>query len=126
MEPANRLATLLFLMGKHSESKAWCEKILAEKPWHIGALSGIVVVCMQLDDKESAIKWALKGLPNLSPQTRRLRSEWVQRNVQEAKQKLADIEEDLRKKMIERVEVSVKKTSTSIDENIGFDDSAWQ
>ena len=40
VEPANRLATLLFLMGRFSESKEWCDKILDSKPWHIGALSG--------------------------------------------------------------------------------------
>lgn len=54
VEPANRLATLLFLMGRFSESKEWCDKILDSKPWHIGALSGtlkdvvVVVVVVNL------------------------------------------------------------------------------
>lgn len=40
VEPANRYATLLWLVGRLNESKQWCERILLVKPWHIGALAG--------------------------------------------------------------------------------------
>mmetsp|Transcript_23956 Transcript_23956/g.49619 ORF Transcript_23956/g.49619 Transcript_23956/m.49619 type:complete len:367 (-) Transcript_23956:68-1168(-) len=126
IEPANRLATLLFLMGRLAESKAWCERILAEKPWHVGALSGIVVVCLKLNDEESAKTWAMKALPGVSPQTRRLRSEWVKTNVNLAKRKLEELEDDLRKKVVARAEVSVETTNRAMMDSVGFDDSAWQ
>lgn len=126
IEPANRLATLLFLMGRLAESKAWCERILAEKPWHVGALSGIVVVCLKLNDEESAKTWAMRALPGVSPQTRRLRSEWVKTNVSLAKQKLEKLEQDLRKKVVARAEVSVETTNRTMMDGVGLDDSAWQ
>jgi len=68
VEPANRLATLLFMMGRLKESRKWCKRILNVKPWHIGALSGIAIVCMQMGDGEGVIKYSLMGLPNLSPE----------------------------------------------------------
>jgi hypothetical protein len=93
VEPANRLATLLFLMGRLNESKQWCERILLAKPWHIGALSGIVMVCMKMSDEEGAIKYSLMGLPNLSAQMRNARVDWVKRNVQLAEKNLLRLEE---------------------------------
>ncbi len=126
IEPANRLATLLFLMGRLAESKEWCERILAEKPWHVGALSGIVVVCLKLNDEDSAKTWAMRALPGLSPQTRRLRGEWVKTNLNLAKQKLEKLEEDLRKKIISKAEVSARATNSAKMESVGFDDAAWQ
>mmetsp|Transcript_20908 Transcript_20908/g.45335 ORF Transcript_20908/g.45335 Transcript_20908/m.45335 type:complete len:298 (-) Transcript_20908:614-1507(-) len=70
VEPANRLATLLFLMGRLKESKQWCEQILSVKPWHMGALSGVVMVCIKMGDKEGVLKYSLMGMPNLSLQMR--------------------------------------------------------
>ena len=35
VEPANRLATLLYMMGRLDESKMWCQKILDAKPWYV-------------------------------------------------------------------------------------------
>lgn len=92
IEPANRLATLYYMMGRLDDSKLWCERILDAKPWHIGALSGIILVCMQLKDKEGVMKWASKGMPRLSEETLSARKEWVERNVELAEQKLYDLE----------------------------------
>ncbi|KAL7475936.1 hypothetical protein ACHAW6_001829 [Cyclotella cf. meneghiniana] len=93
VEPANRLATLLYIMGRFDESKLWCERILCTKPWHIGALSGIVLVCIKLNDEEGILKWAPQGLPILSQETIAARKAWVERNVSLAKQTLSDLKE---------------------------------
>merc|ERR1719203_315785 len=61
VEPANRLATLYFIMGRFGESKKWCERILKARPWHVGALSGVVMVCMKLGDKEGVLKYSIMG-----------------------------------------------------------------
>jgi hypothetical protein len=92
VEPANRLATLLYLMGRLQESKAWCDAILEAKPWHIGALSGVVMVCVQLNDEESAQKYIMKGLPNLSTEMRDARKAWVERNVETATEQLLHLQ----------------------------------
>jgi hypothetical protein len=44
VEPVNRLATLYYMERRYEESKALCEIVLDSKPWHFGALSGIVVL----------------------------------------------------------------------------------
>jgi tetratricopeptide (TPR) repeat protein len=93
IEPANRLATLLYLMGRYEESKMWCERILDAKPWHIGALSGIVLVCIKLNDQVAVMEWALRGFPKLSKETLDDRKDWVERNVCLAEQKLLELEE---------------------------------
>jgi hypothetical protein len=134
VEPANRLATLLFLMGRLSESKQWCERILIVKPWHIGALSGIVMVCMKLSDKEGAIKYSLMGLPNLSPQMRSARDEWVRRNVQLAEKNLSRLEELNRVAYGESDEIHARDSSDvkldaktkKLEDGEGMADSEWQ
>lgn len=127
IEPAYHLANLLATTDRLTESKAWTEEILAEKPWHVGALSMMRIVCLRLNDEEAAMKWAVKGLPGLSPQSRTWRSEWVQENVDLAKEKLADLRKDLTDKIVAKIEISVKTTSSVMTEGmIVFDDSAWQ
>ncbi|KAL9183722.1 hypothetical protein ACHAXT_004578 [Thalassiosira profunda] len=97
VEPANRLATLLFLMERMEESKQWCERILECKPWHIGALNGVVMVCMRLGDKEGVLKYSQMGLPNLTPEMRNARKKWVKKNVALAEMNLSGLEERSRK-----------------------------
>ena len=133
VEPANRLATLLFLMGRLNESKKWCERILLAKPWHIGALSGVVMVCMKLSDEEGAIKYSLMGLPNLSAQMRNARQEWVRKNVYLAKTNLLLLEE-LNRKAYGQPDVfaydssstNVEATTEAIGNDVGSSDSEWQ
>ncbi|KAL7539447.1 hypothetical protein ACHAXR_011077 [Thalassiosira sp. AJA248-18] len=138
VEPANRLATLLFLMGKFGESKQWCERILRTKPWHIGALSGVVMVCMKMGDKEGAMKYSQMGLPNLSAQMRNLRKEWVEQNVQFAEKNLLQLEELNRKAYGEPDESSLNYSkddsinkrpmpeTEQIENETENDNSAWQ
>lgn len=93
IEPANRLATLLYMMGRFEESKMWCERILEAKPWHIGALSGIIMLCAKLNDEEGIRKWASQAMPRMSEKTLAARKEWVERNVALAEEKLYQLEE---------------------------------
>ena len=65
-EPINLLATLYFLQGKLELSYKLCEIVLTFKPYHIGALSGIVQVTLGLNDLTESRKWARKRLPKSS------------------------------------------------------------
>ena len=62
-EPINRLATLRYLQRRFAESVELCERVLALKPWHFGALSGIVMCYEELGDREAAKRWAAEALP---------------------------------------------------------------
>ena len=102
-EPINRLATLLYKQGRLEESKACCELVLAVKPWHFGALSGIVMVCIGMKDYVNAKIWADRRLPPLQPVATTQRSsssrgeilggnerrkEWIKRAVKDATDRL--------------------------------------
>lgn len=80
-EPLNRLATLYYLQGRMEESKALCEVVLQSKPWHFGALSGIVLVCAGMNDVSGARLWADRRLPALLPKhtSGDRRAVWVRR-----------------------------------------------
>jgi len=64
-EPVNRLATLYYMLQEYEESRALCEIVLDTKPWHFGALSGIVLVCTAMNDASGAKEWASQCLPPL-------------------------------------------------------------
>eukprot|EP01083_Nonionella_stella_P088492 246648_1 len=64
-EPVNRLATLYYMLQEYEESRALCELVLDTKPWHFGALSGIVLVCTAMNDASGAKEWAELRLPPL-------------------------------------------------------------
>lgn len=85
-EPVNRLATLLFRQGRYEESKACCELVLAVKPWHFGALSGIVMVCSQMRDIVNAKIWADRRLAPLQygGSNNIRRKNWIKRAVTDA------------------------------------------
>ena len=125
VEPANRLATLLYLMGRLKESLAWCEMIIDAKPWHIGALSGVVMVCLKMNDEESAKKFISMGLPNLSNEMRDARNAWVEKNVDSAKQSLLQLKSSnaVYKELAQTLEMSSREIAPTIDENSL---SAWQ
>jgi hypothetical protein len=86
-EPVNRLATLYFLQGRLEESYKLCRVILQIKPWHFGALSGIVLVLKLLGKRREAHYWAEQCLPARVPPNP-LRKEWVQRAVKAAQHDL--------------------------------------
>ena len=98
VEPVNRLATLLYQEGRLEESKELCEVVLAVKPWHFGALSGIVLVCAGLSDINGARMWADRRLPPLTPDgtDSNRRVEWVERMVVEASKSLERAEDQVR------------------------------
>jgi len=116
VEPVNRLATLYYLQGKILISFKLCQMILSIKPYHIGALSGIVQLCLGLRDPNAAralneavsdkeiMRWAEKRLPSIvhnndkdeiegkqQPESPR-RIEWVERAVATAKEQLDEAE----------------------------------
>ena len=121
VEPVNRLATLYFMQGKLRESEALSKIVLKIKPWHFGALSGIVMVYAGLQDAESARMWAARRMPTFAPKgANRRRSAWVERAVRDASKSLDDAEKRLMLsfgKPDPRVEPSPDAMST---------DDAWQ
>ena len=107
-EPLNRLATLYYLQGKHERSYALCRIVLHHKPWHFGALSGIVMVAMAKNDRTMARYWATRRLPTTSSGNNTAkessntvdqprRAEWVDRAVQVAQHALRQAEERTRR-----------------------------
>merc|ERR1711862_437661 len=84
------MGTLLYQQGRLHESKVVCENVLSVKPWHFGALSGIVLVCAGLNDKVNADIWASRRLPPLNVPERR--SDWVDMNVKEINGMLSEKE----------------------------------
>jgi tetratricopeptide (TPR) repeat protein len=96
-EPPNRLATLYFMQGRLKESEELCKTVLAVKPWHFGALSGLVMVYAGLNDVEEARRWATRRLPPYQPVgPNRRRVEWVSCAIQNAENALLDAEKRLR------------------------------
>jgi hypothetical protein len=78
----NRLATLYYVQGRLEESLTLNEIVLFIKPWHIGALSHIVMVHAALHDPVSARQWAAFRLPSLAASgSNRRRISWVERAV---------------------------------------------
>jgi hypothetical protein len=96
-EPVNKLATLYYMQGKMKESAALCKTVLAIKPWHFGALSGIVGVFAGLEDMEQARQWAAHRLPSLAPtgSPNKRREQWVQKAVSDAIESLLVAEKRL-------------------------------
>ena len=129
-EPVNRLATLMYLQGRLKESKELCEIVLAVKPWHFGALSGVVMVCAGLSDVSGARMWADRRLPPLRPDgdTTERRILWVERAVKEAlraeqraeRRVWEDVEND------EKEEEIANKTASKSIVMDDSDDDAWQ
>lgn len=64
----NKRATALFLIGRYEASLADCDKVLELEPRHFGALAGIGMINVRLDNDEAAYeayKRALEVNPNL-------------------------------------------------------------
>ena len=96
-EPVNRLATLYFLQGKLKESEALCKIVLEIKPWHFGALSGIVLIYAAMQDSQAARMWAARRLPTFAPEgANRRREIWVEQALAEASKSLNQAEKRLK------------------------------
>lgn len=89
-EPVNRLATLKYMQGRLEESKKLCEMVLQVKPWHFGALSGIVLVCTAMNDATGARLWAARRLPPLIPEytSGDRRTTWITQALDDATESL--------------------------------------
>ena len=139
-EPINRLATLYYLQGRYQESYQLCRVVLHTKPWHFGALSGIVLVLQQLGDHEKARYWAERRLPSAvvtdgggsgAPKKKSSqRSEWVTRALANAQESLQQAEKRTQEFFLGKPESyydkkKQKETLTNIDDNEDGGD-AWQ
>lgn len=130
-EPLNRLATLYYMQGKNEESKALCELVLDIKPWHFGALSGIVMVCTAMNDAAGARYWAEKRLP---PGPSEKRSAWTNTVIEKAKQSLQEAAL-VGRKPIGQEEVEFRRFRAHLEETVNIQDvrnvgdesvDAWQ
>jgi hypothetical protein len=113
-----------------------CQAILKVKPWHFGALSGIVQVCIGLGDRNAARLWAEKRLPTTIAGTsfppfaatpgdddddgpvNPRREEWVERAVVNAKEFLKKAERDTKECYFGKPEDYYRKAAAA-DNNIG-------
>ncbi len=113
-EPVNRLATLYYMLGRYDESKALCELVLDIKPWHFGALSGIVLVCTAKNDASGARHWANMRLP--PPGERR--NQWTESAVQNAKKSLHAASLVGRDRDIGFEEIEFRRFRAQLEENV--------
>lgn len=133
-EPVNRLATLYYMQSRYEESKVLCEIVLNSKPWHFGALSGIVLVCTAMNDASGAREWANKRLPpllNENYDSNGRRNAWANKAVDDAKESLRKASLVGRSRDIGEKEVEFRNFRARMEEQIQEDkgnDSldAWQ
>ena len=86
-EAWNRRATLHYILGNYQESIGDIERVLSLEPRHFGALSGLGLVYLQLDQLRKA-KGAFEDLIKVHP------------NSPSARQNLRKVNEDLRLNVI--------------------------
>jgi hypothetical protein len=130
-EPINRLATLKFLQGKLVESKDLCEIVLKLKPWHFGALSGIVMVCAGLQDVNSARMWADRRLPPLVPRnaTSGRRKQWIDNACRDARKRLIIAEKDRSRHNLGEEEMKFRMMRQGLQKDVDNEDNKdeiWQ
>jgi hypothetical protein len=126
-EPMNRLATLYYLQRRYRAAERLCRAVLSTKPWHFGALSGIVLVYEGLRDTESAQRWAARRLPTHSSSNKR-RAVWVQQAVKNAEQSLLEAERSVSRAFGEPDKHATRKNrrqSQSLQQFSDLEDS-WQ
>ena len=88
VEPANRLATLMYMDENFEESANLCLRILRTKPWHFGAGSGIVMCYAKLGNAVKANTWAREAMP---PAATKEREAWVKTMLEALDEKLAEV-----------------------------------
>ncbi|GAX23576.1 hypothetical protein FisN_12Hh141 [Fistulifera solaris] len=93
VEPIHRLATLMIQQKRWLEAEKMLLIVLAVKPWHMGALSGIVVAYAALEDNQRATEWAARRLPKWGGHRR---ASWSRAAVQLAQDALFAAEEQLK------------------------------
>jgi tetratricopeptide (TPR) repeat protein len=136
VEPVNRLATLYYLQGKYQQSIDLCQVILHVKPWHFGALSGMVGLYIQMNDMTQAKTWSEKRLPSYVPDfiegsrnSNQRRAEWVRNAVAEAKLSLNIAEQKLKLSFGEndvRPSTRYEKSRDNAIPTLDADTTSWQ
>lgn len=117
-EPVNRLATLYYMGGRYDESKALCELVLDVKPWHFGALSGIVMVCTAQNDATGARFWSEKRLPPVGDR----RKKWTEEFTLEAHHSLEKASLVGRNREIGKEEVEFRSVRAQLEETVRHND----
>ncbi len=133
-EPVNRLATLYYMQSRYEESRVLCEIVLDSKPWHFGALSGIVLVCTAMNDASGAREWANKRLPpllNENYDSNGRRNAWTNKAVNDAKESLSKASLVGRSRDIGEKEIEFRNFRARMEEQIQEDEGndssdAWQ
>lgn len=125
-EPVNRLATLYYMQGRWDDAEVLCLTVLKVKPWHFGALSGIVLVYAAMNAPDKARQYAALRLPGTSPQgSTRRRIEWTNRATEQATDALWNAEQRLADRFGPMDGHAVSSTPILLkDANNEFD--AWQ
>ena len=79
-EPLNRLAMVRFLQQRWADSIELCERVVEIKPWHFGAISGLII-CYQRKGNSSELvaECVARNIPPPGPQ----RKAWVEKMVRE-------------------------------------------
>lgn len=142
VEPLNRLATLYYLQGRMEASYHLCRLILLYlKPWHLGALAGMVQVCLALGNRDEARFWATKRLPTVAANTgtppfdggptNPRRFAWVDEMVDAAENIMKQAEKSTKKQLGKREEYydqEEKEGDSGIGDNNADDsaEDAWQ
>jgi len=141
VEPVNRLATIMYVRGKFQDSKRLCEVVLSVKPWHVGALNGIVMACAAMNDVTTARAWAEKRLPPLQESYDELvwsrRRAWVKWAAHDAKNKLLVFEKmdrrdadigvkEVKFRTMRRKLQRLNEVNAIVEERVNMNDNAWQ
>ena len=124
VEPVNRLATLYYMQGRLDEAETLNKVVLAVKPWHFGALSGIVMIYAAQADSEKARLWAASRLPTFAPTgANRRRIAWAEKAVQSAEESLENAEKRIQDLFGAPDDYSAMQHKDDWDTN---EDAAWQ
>lgn len=130
VEPVNRLATLYYMTGRLDEAETLNKVVLAVKPWHFGALSGIVMIYAAQADSEKARLWAASRLPTFAPTgANRRRVAWAEKAVQSAEESLAHAEKRIEDLFGAPDDYDAMQQQQQKDDWNSYDedgDSAWQ
>jgi hypothetical protein len=128
-EPMNRLATLYYLQRRYRVAERLCLAVLSAKPWHFGALSGIVLVYESLRDTETAQQWAARRLPTHSRTgSNKRRATWVQQAIKNAEDSLLDAERSVFRAFGEPDEHATRKSGHHQNQEQRLSDleDSWQ
>jgi hypothetical protein len=108
------------------EAETYCKQVLAVKPWHFGALSGMVMIYAGARDSQSARMWASRRIPTFAPSgPNRRRAGWVQHAVREAMESLFSAESRVIEAFGEPDEHSLNRKKESFEQGDDEKD-AWQ